>query len=169
MVGPAPTSSFEMSELVDNDLPTLDDKLILRDLADADQLKETLVRAITIPFVWGASDEDSPLSIGLQYTTEASEFTRILGEVIISVKNAPTGTDIEVDILKETAANSNAFTSIFTTKPKIMINEFTSQTHTTVTPAFVALVQWDIQTRLQLVLTINDTNFAATGLKVTLR
>lgn len=168
MVGPAPTSSFEMSELVDNDIPILADKVILRDTLDANKLKETLVRAITIPFVWAASDEDSPLTTGLLYTTEAGEFTRNLAEILISVKNAPTGTDIEVDILKETAPNSNVFATIFSIKPKIEINEFTSQTHSTVTPTFSDPL-WEIERRIQIVLTINDSNEAVTGLKVSLR
>ena len=119
-----------------------------------------------VPFTWATSDEDSPLSNGLLYTTEAGE-TRTIQDVILSLKNAPTGNTIEVDILKETGINLNAFVTIFSTKPTIMINEFTSQTSTPV-PVF-STNTWERGRRLQIVLTINDANFAATGLKVTIK
>lgn len=119
-----------------------------------------------VPFTWGISDEDSPLTIGLLYTTEAGE-TRTIQDVILSLKNTPTANTIEVDILKETSINTNAFVTIFSTKPTIMINEFTSQTSTPI-PVF-STNTWEAGRRLQIVLTINDANFAATGLKVTLK
>jgi len=120
-----------------------------------------------IPYTWAASDEDSPLATGLQYTTEAASVARTLKNAIISLKNAPTGTDIEVDILKETAVNTNVFATIFSTKPIIMVNEFTSQTALPVPVISVGI--WETGRRLQIVLTINDSNFAATGLKVTIK
>ncbi len=163
----APTSSFEMDVLDAQNAPVLDDTLLLKDTQDSNLLKETILRAITIPYTWGSSDEDSPLAIGLQYTTEASEIFRNLGEVILSLKNAPTGSIITVDILKETGPNTNAFTTIFSTLPTIDINEFISQTATI--PAVFSVTTWETQRRLQIVLTINDSNFAATGLKVSLR
>lgn len=119
-----------------------------------------------VPFTWGMSDEDSPLTIGLVYTTEAGE-TRTIQDVILSLKNAPTANTIEVDILKETDINTNAFVTIFSTKPTIMINDFTSQTSTPI-PVF-ATNTWEAGRRLQIVLVTNDANFTATGLKVTLK
>lgn len=118
------------------------------------------------PFTWGASDEDSPIVTGLLYTTEAAATEITLSDVVVSLKNAPTGLAIEVDILKETAPNSNVFVSIFSTLPVIDTNDFTSQT-SAVTPVF-SDTTWQIERRLQLVLTINDDDFAATGIKVTL-
>lgn len=162
----APSSSFEMDSLDAQNAPVLDDTLLLKDTQDTNQLKETTVRAIGVAFTWGASDEDSPLFTGLLYTTEASEIFRNLSEVILSVKNAPTGSSITVDIQKETAPNSNAFATIFSTLPIIEITEFTSQT---AVPAVFSVSTWETQRRLQIILTINDTNFAATGLKVSLR
>ena len=133
------------------------------DTADATRM----VGAIDIvPFTWAASDEDSSLTTGLLYTTETGE-TRTIQDVILSLKNAPTGSTIEVDILKETGINTNVFATVFSTKPTIMINEFTSQTSTPV-PIF-STTTWEAGRRLQIVLTINDSNFASTGLKVTLK
>lgn len=117
------------------------------------------------PFTWGASDEDASIITGLLYTTEAAASEVTLSEVVLSLKNAPTNNTITVDILKENAVNSNVFVSIFSTLPTIEINEFTSQT---AVAAVFSDSTWQIERRLQLVLTINDDDFAATGIKVTL-
>lgn len=133
------------------------------DTADATRM----VGAIDlVPFTWAATDEDSPLTTGLLYTTEAG-LTRTILDVILSLKNAPTGSTIEVDVLKETGINTNVFATVFSTKPTIMVNEFTSQTSTPI-PVFSDNT-WQAGRRLQIVLTINDSNFAATGLKVTIK
>ena len=163
----APTSSFEMDSLDEQNAPVLTDTLLLKDTSDANQLKETTIQAISIAFTWGVSDEDASLVTGLQYTTEASEIFRNLSQIILSVKNAPTGSTITVDILKETGPNTNVFATIFSTLPTIDITEFTSQT--AAVAAVFSVTTWETQRRLQIVLTINDTNFAATGLKVSLR
>lgn len=113
-------------------------------------------------FTWGLSDEDSPLSTGILYTTEAGETDRTLADVILSLKNAPTGNPIFVDILKETGVNTNVFVTIFSTLPSIDANEFTSQTGS---PAVISDNTWEAQRRLQIKLITNDANFAATGLK----
>ena len=118
------------------------------------------------PFTWGASDEDSPLNAALLYTTEASATEVTLSEVILSLKNPPTGSTITVDIQKETGPNTNVFATIFSTLPTIDITEFTSQT--AAVAAVFSDTTWEVQRRLQIILTITDTNFAATGLKVTL-
>jgi len=119
------------------------------------------------PYTWAASDEDSALSVGLLYTTETAVVARTLKNAILSVKNAPTGSDIEVDIQKETGVNTNVFATIFTTKPIIQPNEFTSETALPI--PVLNTDSWELGKRLQIILTINDTNFAATGLKVTLK
>ncbi len=118
------------------------------------------------PFTWGASDEDSQLTTGLLYTTEAAASQITLSEVVLSLKNPPTGSNMTVDIQKETGANTNVFATIFSTLPVIDINDFTSQTSTT-TPAFSDTI-WEAQRRLQLILTVTDSDFEATGIKVTL-
>lgn len=119
------------------------------------------------PYTWAASDEDSPLSTGILYTTEAAVVTRSINDVAISVKNAPTGNDILVDILKETGINTNVFATILSTQPRIMVNEFTSDTATPF--PVISDGVWEKTRRLQFVLTANDSNFAATGLKVTIK
>ena len=163
----APDSSFEMDSLDAQNAPVSTDTLLLKDTNDSNQLKETTIQAIGMAFTWGASDEDAALVTGLQYTTEASEIFRNIGEVILSVKNAPTGSTITVDMLKETGPNTNVFATIFSTLPTIDITEFTSQT--AAVPAVFSVTTWETQRRLQLVLTITDSNAAATGLKVSLR
>lgn len=163
----APISSFEMDSLDAQNAPVLDDTLLLKDTLATNQLKETTVRAIGMAFTWGASDEDSPLVTGLLFTTEASEIFRNLSEIILSVKNAPTGSKITVGIQKETGPNTNVFANIFSTLPTIDINQFTSQT--AAIPAIFSDPTWESQRRLQLVVVITDSNAAATGLKVSLR
>ena len=162
----APTSSFQMDALDAQNAPVPTDTILLKDTNDGNLLKETELRSVTIPFTWGASDEDSQIITGLQYTTEASEMFRNLSNVILSVKNAPTGSSVTVDILKETAPNSNSFGTIFSTLPVIDINEYTSQT-SAIIPIFSDST-WQAQRRLQIVIDINDLNSAATGLKVSL-
>lgn len=116
--------------------------------------------------VYAASDEDSPLSVGLLYTTEASSINRTINNIQLSLKNAPTGTSVTVDMQKETGINTNSFATIFSTLPTVDITEFTSQT--AAIPPVLSDNAWEMGKRLQIILTINDTNFAATGLKVTL-
>ena len=116
--------------------------------------------------VYAASDEDSPLATGLLYVTETPVVARSIKDVAISLKNAPTGGVIEVDILKEDALNSDTFSTIFSTRPQIMVGEFTSATGI---PPILSDNAWEGGLRMQFVLTINDTNFAATGLKVVLK
>jgi len=123
--------------------------------------------ALATTFTWAVSDEDSPLATGIVYVTEASSAIKTLSDVVLSLKNAPTNiSGIEVDILKETGANTNVFTTIFSTKPVIDQNEFTSQT-SVVTPV-LSDTTWEAQRRLQIQITVNDADFNATGLKVTL-
>lgn len=118
------------------------------------------------PFTWGVSDEDSPLTTGIIYTTEAGEIDVSLADAIITLKNAPTGGAITVDIKKETGVNTNVFNTIFTTALSIDVGEFTSQT--AAVPPVILAPTWEAQRRLQISLVINDTNFIASGLKVTL-
>ena len=129
--------------------------------------KTRMVSAADItPYTWAASDEDSPLSVGLLYTTEAAIVGRQINNAAFSLKNAPTGIEMEFDIRKEDGINLNTFTTIFSTRPTIDINEFTSTT--SFPAAVVSDMMWESGRRLQILLIINDSNFAASGLKVTM-
>ena len=121
---------------------------------------------VVTTFTWAVSDEDSPLTTGIVYVTEAGAQDKPLNDVILSLKNAPTDSlGIEVDILQETGTNTNVFATIFSTRPTIDQFDFTSQT---APPAVLSDTTWFAQRRLQIQLTINDADFNATGLKVTL-
>jgi len=119
------------------------------------------------PYTWAATDEDSPLALGVLYVTEATVVGRTILNVALSLKNAPTGNTIDVDVEKEDGINANTFTTIFSTRPTIMINEFTSTTSTPV-PALTTNI-WQTGRRLRIILITNDASFAATGLKVTIK
>ncbi len=113
---------------------------------------------------WAATDEDSPLVTGLQYTTEAALEDVVLTDVILSLKNAPTGSDVIVDIKQETFLNSNDFETIFTTRPSILIDDYSSA----ISASFSEPI-WNAQRRLQILIDTNDSSFTASGLKVTLK
>lgn len=135
-------------------------------LDDTNKTRQVSLSDVT-PYTWASSDEDSALALGILYTTESAAVRRSLLDVVVSLKNAPTGTDIEVDILKETGINTNVFATIFSTRPIVMITEFTSLT--ALPAAVVSDTIWEEGRRLQIQLTINDSNFAATGLKVSIK
>ena len=80
------------------------------------------------PFTWAATDEDSPLPPDntILYITEPADKTRTATEVIAGLKNTSTGANIFIEIEKETAVNSNAFSAF--AELRIDINDFTSQT-----------------------------------------
>lgn len=126
-------------------------------------------------FTWAASDEDSAIITGILYTTEASNVTKPLSEVILSLKNAPTGTGpdtpIEVNIIQEDGPNTNDFpagNTIFSINPQIQVTEFTSLGGSVPGTISGGSVSWEEGNRLQILLTLNDSNAAATGLKVSL-
>ncbi len=140
-------------------------KIPTEDPSDFTNATRMISASDLIPYTWAASDEDSPLTTGLLYTTEVASVARTIKDVIISLKNAPTGSSVAVDVLKETGVDTNVFTSILSTLPDILINEFSSILGTTL----VSDTIWQVGRRLQFVLTNNDSNFAATGLKVTIK
>ena len=146
--------------LVSTKIPTEDPN----DLSNATRM---LPASDMMPYTWAASDEDSPLSTGLLYTTEAAVVARNVRNAAFSLKNAPTGNTMEFDILKETGINTNSFATIFSTRPTIMINEFTSTTSIPV--PMLSDTMWESGRRLQIVLVTNDSNFAATGVKGTIK
>lgn len=133
---------------------------------ETDKTRKVSLADVT-PYTWGASDEDAPLSVGVLYTTEAAAVTRSIKEVIASLKTAPAGSTIEVDVLHEDGINSNNFVTIFSTRPTIMVGEYTSQTSIPV--AIILTGVWILGRRLQIKLTINDSSFTASGLKVAIK
>jgi len=133
---------------------------------DGSKTKNASLADVT-PYTWGASDEDSPLSTGLLYTTEDAVVNRSIKKLIFSLKNAPTGSDMTFDVRAETGIATNVFATIFSTLPDININRFSSAESTP--KGVLSTTTWIKGTRLQIFLITNDTNFAATGLKVTLK
>lgn len=148
-------------------LVTNSTKMAIEDVNDETNQTRMVSLSDVTPYTWGSSDEDSPLSVGILYTTETAAVARTLKKAIISLKNAPTGNTISVDILKETNVNTNVFVTIFSVLPTIMMNEFTSETSLPV--SMISDTTWQLGRRLQIKLVTNDANFAATGLKVTVK
>ncbi len=142
-------------------------KLATEDPNDETNKTRMIPAGDIVPAVYALSDEDSPLSSGILYTTEANAVARSIKDVIISVKNAPSGSDIEVDTLKETGVNTDIFNTIFSVKPIIMVGEFTSETALPV--PIISDDTWEKGRRLQFVLTINDSSFIASGLKAAIK
>jgi len=141
-------------------------KLVTEDPNDeTNKTKGVLLSNLPI-LTYAASDEDAPLSVGILYTTEAAILQRTIKNIIATLKNTPTGSSITIDIQKETGVNTNSFATILSTLLTININDFTSQTATV--PVVVSDDTWEAERRIQIILTTTDTNFAATGLKVTL-
>lgn len=113
-------------------------------------------------FTWNATDEDSIILIDTQYVTEVASISRTITDVILSLKNAPTGTSLIADVLQETALNSNTFATIFNTQPAVTTTTFSGNS------TDLATTTWTVGRRLRLDVTQIDTNSAATGLKVSM-
>lgn len=122
-------------------------------------------------FTWAASDEDSPLITGILYTTEVANVSKPLEQVILSLKNTPTSQAIEVNVIQESAPDSNQFNAedtIFLTNPQIDDGLFSSL-NSTIPGEVKPALTWGEGKRLRILLPINDSpNFAATGLKISL-
>ncbi len=114
------------------------------------------------------SDETSGIGTGILYTTDAAPYTTTIDGVELTLTVAGTGTTLlTVDVHKETASNSNVFSTIFSTKPTMDSNEFTSQT-ATVQPVLSTSL-WEKGRRLRLILDNTDGNGVSRGLKITIR
>jgi hypothetical protein len=85
----------------------------------------TLLPANFEVFSFAISDETSNLSAGTSKITIHWPFNFTLSSVFIGASTAPTGTNLIVD------ANDHNGTSIFSTRPTILVNEFTSLTNGT--------------------------------------
>lgn len=115
-------------------------------------------------YSWGASDEDSPLSTGDLYVTESAIKSIKFIAIAFSLKNAPTGSTMTFDALLEDAVDSNTFTSMFSVKPTIDINKF--QSTTSLIQGTLNTDTWIVNRRILIRLITNDSNFAATGVKM---
>ena len=117
-------------------------------------------------FTWAASDEDSTLGTGVQYVTEVATTDKAISTVKLTVKNAPTVSELVVDVEKETSPGSNSFASIFTTPPQIESGDFFND-NSVVVPVFNTST-WELNRRLRINVLTLDGGASATGLKVTL-
>lgn len=126
----------------------------------------TLLAPDVPAYVYAASDEDSALTTGLQYTTEAALLQRSIKNIGATLKNAPTGSSITIDIKKETGADTNVFATILSTLITIDINKFMSKT--SATQPVISDGTWESNRRMQIIITITDSNAVASGLKVTI-
>lgn len=142
-------------------------KILTEDPNDETNKTRSVSASDVVPYTYAASDEDSPLSTGVLYTTEATSVTKTIKDVIISVKTAPTGSDIFVDFRKETGVNTNVFATILSVQPTIMVGEYTSETALPVPVISDGI--WEKGRRMQIVLTVNDTSNTVSGLKGTLK
>jgi len=120
----------------------------------------------TTLFVYAAGDEDSASIAETVYITEGVILQHIIKEVAASLKNAPTGSLITVDIQKETGVDNNAFATILSTLITIDIGKFNSKT--SATQPVISDKIWETNRRMKIIITITDSNFAASGLKVVL-
>lgn len=118
------------------------------------------------PDTWGVSDEDSPLSTGILYTTEAAPSTRSIKKVFASLKNPPGGLPLTIDIEKEDAVDSNTFTTILSTLITILVGTYSTKNAGTPPVVTGGEVIWNEGERLRIRLVTNDTSFEATGAKV---
>jgi len=117
-------------------------------------------------FTWAASDEVGTLGTGVKYVTEVATTDKAISTVKLTVRNAPTVSELIVDIEKETSPGSNTFASIFDTPPQIESGDFFND-NSVVVPAFNTST-WELNRRLRINVTTLDGGNSATGLKVTL-
>ncbi len=140
---------------------------------DTNYPSEKAVRALLdglkIPFTWSLSDEDSILPaapIDSLYTTEPADEDRDITDLIAGVKRAPTGSKIVIQVLRETGVNTNSFSDSIGLI-EIDIGQYTSTT--AIGQPNIIDGTWAKGVRLQFRLVAHDTNFAATGLKGTVK
>lgn len=118
-------------------------------------------------FTWPITDETTPPTTGVKYTTESAPYTMTIEDAIGDLTIAGTGVTLfEMDILMEDTVNSNSFSSIFSTLITIDAGEFTSTTATT--PPELSTTTWDKGKRLQLDINVVDSGQTARGAKISL-
>lgn len=119
-------------------------------------------------WAWPLTDETTAPTTGVKYTTEPAPYDMAIEDAIGGLTTAGTGAALfTIDVLKETSVNGNAFSSIFTTDlVEIDASEFTSTT--AATQPNITTTTWEKGRRLQLEITILDSNTLARGAKVEL-
>lgn len=117
---------------------------------------------------WGypLTDEGTLPVVGVVFVTEPAPYDMSIDDVIGGLTVAGTGAALfTMDILKENSVNADAFTSIFTTDlVEIDASEFTSTT--AATQPNITTSTWEKGRRLQLSITILDSNTLARGAKL---
>lgn len=119
-------------------------------------------------WAWPLTDETTLPTTGVKYTTEPAPYDMTIEDAIGGLTTAGTGAALfTIDVLKETSVNGNVFSSIFTTDlVEIDASEFTSTT--AATQPNITTTTWEKGRRLQLSVSILDSNSLARGAKVSL-
>ena len=119
-------------------------------------------------WAWPLTDETTAPTTGVKYTTEPAPYDMSIEDAIGGLTTAGTGVALfTMDVLKETSVNGDAFSSIFTTDlVEIDASEFTSTT--AATQPNITTTTWEKGRRLQLSITILDSNTLGRGAKVSL-
>jgi len=114
---------------------------------------------------YALTDETTQPSTGVSLT-DGIPYNFFPTDAQVYVTTAPTGSPVVVDILQETAQNSNVFASIFTTRPQVDVNKYTS-VGGSVTPVFgVTTLNKGFRNAYKIYST--DSNNVARGIKVIL-
>lgn len=119
-------------------------------------------------WAWPLTDETTAPTTGVKYTTEPAPYDMSIEDAIGGLTTAGTGVALfTIDVLKETSVNGDVFASIFTTDlVEIDASDFTSTTATT--QPNITTTTWEKGRRLQLSVSILDTDTLARGAKVSL-
>jgi len=118
-------------------------------------------------FAWPLIDETTSPTVAVHYTTAPAPYDMTIEDAIGGLTTAGTGAALfTLDVLKEDSVNGNTFTTIFSTAITIDANEFTSTTATTA--PIINVSTWEKGRRLQLSVTLLDTDMAAEGPKIEL-
>ena len=119
-------------------------------------------------WAWPLTDETTAPTTGVKYTTEPAPYDMSIEDAIAGLTTAGTGAALfTLDVLKETSVNGDVFSSIFTTDlVEIDASEFTSTT--AATQPNITTTTWEKGRRLQLSISILDTDGLARGAKISL-
>ncbi len=123
--------------------------------------------SVTASFAWPLIDETTAPTVAVHYTTEPSPYNMIIDEAIAGLTTAGGGAALfTLDVLKETGENTDTFATIFSTAITIDAAEFTSTT--AATQPVLSTTIWEKGRRLQLSVTVLDTDTTARGPKIEL-
>lgn len=113
------------------------------------------------------TDESTLPVVDTIYVTGPAPYDMAIEDVIAGLTVTGAGAALwTVDILKENSVNANAFTTILSTLITIDAAEYTSTT--AATPPVISVATWEKGRRLQLKISLLDTDTLARGAKVNL-